>query len=214
MNLKNLTNNNSPFGRAICFIADMVILNLLWLFCSIPIITIGSSSTALFYALSARSRGEEQMMRTFFKGFKQNFKQSLLIWILALFIGLMLLININILDSWADVRNVALMIFALPCLLYFMILSYAFPLLAEFETTIPKLLTNSVLLGLANFPRSLVMVVLLLLPVIIVFIFPSWLICVLFIWFPMGFALCAYFNHRLLIPVFAPFRPEEEEPSE
>lgn len=211
MNMKKFLLGDTPLGRFLNCGVNLVILNLLWGICSIPIITIGASTSALYYSISAMSRGEEQMAKTFLKGFKMNFKQSTLLWGLTLFIGFLLLWGIYIVSFWENARSVVLMLFALPCSLFLMIVSYAFPLLAEFETTIPRLLANAILLSLGHFPRSLAIVAVNLLPLILIYIMPSWVVCAVFVWLPIGFALCAYFVYKLLKPVFAPFRPKEPD---
>ena len=57
--------------------ADLILLNLIFLLCCIPVVTIGPAITAL-YAVSLRSvrYGDGYVIQTFFRSFKQNFKQS------------------------------------------------------------------------------------------------------------------------------------------
>ena len=209
--MRNFFSNDTPLGRIACLVADFVILNILWVLCSLPIITMGSATTALYCAIGARSRGEEQMTRTFFRGFKRNFFQSFIAWLISLAIGLLLFFSVYIIAQWDNHRTMGLMILCLPIMLYAIIVSYLFPLLAEFETSIPRLFMNAVLLSLAHFPRSMVIALINVLPIIIFFLFPAELVCLVFVWLPVGFSLCAHFNYRLLSPVFSPFRPEETD---
>ena len=46
--LKGLFDMDNPFWRFMSLVADLIILNLLFVLCSIPIITIGASTTALY----------------------------------------------------------------------------------------------------------------------------------------------------------------------
>lgn len=58
-------------------IADIIILALLWWICSLGIITIGASTTALYYVLGKKIRKETTYVaKDFFKSFNQNFRQS------------------------------------------------------------------------------------------------------------------------------------------
>ena len=69
--------------RALSKICDMVFLNVLWVICSIPIVTIGPSTTALYTVMLKIVRNEEgYIFRGFFKAFKENFKQSTVIWLI------------------------------------------------------------------------------------------------------------------------------------
>ena len=59
-------------------IADALIVTLLWVVFSIPLITLGASTSALFYIYGKKSRGEDTyIMKDFWKSFKQNFLQSI-----------------------------------------------------------------------------------------------------------------------------------------
>ena len=67
---------DGPVMRFLGKVADMMILNLLVLFCSIPIITMGAALTAMHYVALKVVRNEESYItKDFFKSFKMNFKQ-------------------------------------------------------------------------------------------------------------------------------------------
>ena len=66
-------------------------LNLLWFVCSIPIVTIGASTTALYYAALKVVRDEDSHVgAAFFRSFRQNFKQATVLWLILLGVGLFL----------------------------------------------------------------------------------------------------------------------------
>ena len=78
---------DSPLMRALTIISDLLWLNVLTVICCIPIVTIGASVTALHYLSLKIVRGEENhLTATFLRVFKENFKQSTLIWLIILFI--------------------------------------------------------------------------------------------------------------------------------
>lgn len=71
----NMFNTDSGFSRFMNRIADLFILNILWIFCSLPIVTIGAATTALYSInLKILNKEEESLIKTFFKAFKENFK--------------------------------------------------------------------------------------------------------------------------------------------
>ena len=81
----------SLFDRIFGFLGQLIALNLLWIVCSLPIITAGASTTALFYCtLKLHKDGDIRVIYDFFRSFKQNFKQSTLIWILMLAAGVLI----------------------------------------------------------------------------------------------------------------------------
>ena len=71
-----------PFLRLLSRIADLFVLNLMTLVLCLPIITIGASITAAHYTALKLHRGENYVMPNFWKSFKENFKQSTIIWMI------------------------------------------------------------------------------------------------------------------------------------
>ena len=81
--MDRLFNMDNKFFTVMGRVADLIMLNVVFLICCLPIVTIGASLTALHYVTLKMARNEESyIIRSFFKSFKQNFKQSTLIWIL------------------------------------------------------------------------------------------------------------------------------------
>ena len=86
-----LFNINNGFFRAIGRIIDVCWLNILWVLTSLPIITIGASTTALYYTSMKMIRNEAGYVSSdFFRSFKDNFKQSTIIWLLLLLVTMIL----------------------------------------------------------------------------------------------------------------------------
>ena len=71
---------------------DVIWAGLLWIVCSLPILTLGASTTALYYTVVKCVRhGRGNLTGSFFKAFGSNFRQATLLWLLMLlwlFIGL------------------------------------------------------------------------------------------------------------------------------
>ena len=86
--MSSFFNMDSPIMRFLSRVCDLIILNLLTIVCCIPVFTAGASITALFSVTLKMVKGEESyIVRGFFKGFKENFKQSTIIWIIVAVIG-------------------------------------------------------------------------------------------------------------------------------
>lgn len=88
-------------------VADLVILNFLFLLCSIPIVTIGASWTALYsVTLKAVKNEESYIAKGFLEGFKENFKQSTIAWLVILLVGTVLFVDIRFAMGWkADLEK-------------------------------------------------------------------------------------------------------------
>ena len=84
-------NPDNPVMEFIAKIFDLVILNLIFIFSCVPIITIGASTSALSYVTLKMVRGEDPYIwRNFWKSFRQNFKQGTLVWIFSILIFIFL----------------------------------------------------------------------------------------------------------------------------
>ena len=94
----NLLNEDNVVHVFLNKLGDIVIANLLFILCCIPVITIGPSLTALYHCMMRTVKGNNNgTTKTFFRAFKENFKQSLIIWLLILAAGTMIILNIRFL---------------------------------------------------------------------------------------------------------------------
>lgn len=75
---------DNPLFHFMSKTVDLVMLNALTLLCCIPIVTIGASITAAHYTALKMRRGESYVFQNFVKSFKENIKQSTVIWLLFL----------------------------------------------------------------------------------------------------------------------------------
>lgn len=82
--MKKSTNIDNPFFRTMGKVGDLVIVNLLWLLCSLPIVTIGASTLGLFTVVNKMAAGEDyRTAADFFKAFKRDLKQGTALWLVV-----------------------------------------------------------------------------------------------------------------------------------
>lgn len=99
--MSNFFNMDNGLFRALGKLADLMLLNILFLVCSLPIFTIGASFTAMYYVTLKLAENEEgYIARGFLKSFKQNFKQATIIWLILLFFGIVLVLDLLILQGF------------------------------------------------------------------------------------------------------------------
>ena len=150
---------DSPLMRVLGKAADLLVLNLLTLVMCIPIITAGASLTAMHYCCLKIVRDHENSIpKQFFHSFKDNLRQSTVIWLLFLavvaFFGLDLhLMYINPTETstfifGGIIAALALLLFAG---------TMVFPIQAKFYNPIPKTLKTAFLFSFKHFPRTLLM---------------------------------------------------------
>lgn len=201
----NITDN--IIVRALSKICDMVCLNILWLICSIPIITIGASTAALYTVMLKMVKNEEgYIFRGFFKAFKSNFKQSTIMWIVILLLGIVCWIDYRVAGVMPGMGGSIMRIIFL--LLGFILLSvtiYIFPLTARYENTIRNTVRNALVLTVGKLPYTLLMVVVTVGSVIISLWNSMTLMFAIPLWFIIGVSLIAWINSYILRRVFMIF---------
>lgn len=66
----------------------LILCNILWVLCSIPFLTIGASTTALYYSVvKSLRRDGAPLTRSFFHAFRENFRQSTVVHIVLLWLS-------------------------------------------------------------------------------------------------------------------------------
>ena len=79
---RSLFDPNSAFSRGMERVWTLVVLNVLWVLCSLPVVTIGPSTAALYQVLGKVIQGEDShTARKFFAAWRENFKCALLVWL-------------------------------------------------------------------------------------------------------------------------------------
>ena len=92
--MSSLFNMDSPIMRFLSRVCDIMILNILCIVFCIPIITAGASVTAMYTVTLKMVRGEESyIFKGFLKAFKENLKQSTIIWLIMAAVGIFIYID-------------------------------------------------------------------------------------------------------------------------
>lgn len=128
---------DNAFFRAVTTFGYVWWLHILWLVCSLPVVTIGASTTALCYSCMKLRKREGYVTGNFFRSFKENFRQATGIFLVYLLVGAVILFNICIgrviiIPFWNVVRGVTYVLI-LP---YFLTFIYVFAVQARFNNKI------------------------------------------------------------------------------
>ena len=165
-------NLDGPVMQALGKVADLMWLNVLTMICCIPIVTIGPSLTAMHYMALKIVRNEEcYITRGFFKSFKENFWQGMLIGILMLLVMLLLVGDFILLRNpeLHFSRFLQIVITIIAVLFIFTVL-YVYPVLAKFANSTWRTIKNAFLMSIMQFPKTLVMVVIWAVPALLLLI--------------------------------------------
>ncbi|MFZ5351720.1 MAG: YesL family protein [Bacillota bacterium] len=116
------------------FIYRMLILNLLWLIFSIPIFTVGASTTALYFVIGKVIRGEEtREAADFFRSFRSNFRQSTVTWLIISAIMIVIYVNFSLLNGINGISSVFYGLQILVLLQIIIVSIVIFPLISRYE---------------------------------------------------------------------------------
>lgn len=205
-----LFNLDSPLMNMLTKLANLMILNLLTLLCCIPVVTVGAAVTALYYVTIKMARGDDPyIVKSYFKSFKENFKQSTIIWLIMLVVIIIVSMDWKIVldGGMTGMAGNVMRIMLLVVTLFFVFTGlYVFPVLSRFENNIKNTIKNAFLMSVLNLPKSVLIVILHFLPVGIVLISAS----LLPVSFLLGIPLVAYMCSILYVKIFKRYEPEEE----
>lgn len=174
--MHGLFNYDGLFVQTTNKIVDCICLSLLWLVSSLPVVTVGAATTALYYAMNkCVRRSEGGVWSTFWHSFRMNFRQATGLWLmLLLFYGLMLascccawlMYTIGSLPKWMPI---VLLVLTGVITLWAV---WLFPYLARFTDTVPQVLKNCALIAVMNFPKALLQFAALLISLAVVLLLP------------------------------------------
>ncbi len=178
-------------------------LNIVFLLTCLPVITIGSALSSLYFVVIREARGESgYLVRTYISEFKKNLKSGTSAFLLLFLAGCILLFNAAF---WFFMDSIiAMLIFGIiiaACIAFFLTFLYTFPLLGRFTNSTIRTLKNAFYISITNLKitggllliDSFVLCLCIFLPTVRVFM-------LLF-----GFAFVAYCKSFLFIKVFEPY---------
>lgn len=152
---------DTPFFRIMSKIGDFMLLNLMWLICSLPVITIGASTTALIYTGMHLAKGRDgYVISKFWKSFRQNFAQSTIIYLILAAVGAALGYS-----AWYWINReggfaIALVVITGGLLVFYLIeVLFVFAVQAKFYNTIGNTMKNALIMGIQNFPITVLCLV-------------------------------------------------------
>ena len=153
-------------------VADLCILNIICLVCCIPIVTAGASITAMYYVTLKMVRNEEAyIVRSFFKSFKDNFKQATIINLIMIAVGAVLYLDLNVAKNMpGSAGQIFHVIFMAFVIIYYVLFLYVYPILARFYNTIRNTIKNALFMAIRHLPYTVVMVLIGLCPLLLLFI--------------------------------------------
>lgn len=194
---------DSPLMNFLNKVADVMILNILVVLCCLPLVTAGASLTAGYYVAFKMVKNEEgYITKGFFKSFKENFKQSTIIWLIMLLITFILATDFKIMAQ-TDLEFGQWMRIGIMAVSLIVILGavFVFPMQARFSNTIKNTIKNSYLMALSHLPSAVIIVISYFAPVVILYIIPESLPALVL----LAAGVLIYIQSILFVKIFRPY---------
>lgn len=184
-------------------VGDLLLVNLLFVVCSLPVVTIGASATAMYYVLGRIRRQEGTVTKDFFRSFRENFRQATLYWGVLMLVALALYWNFRLISGWTGTLYSVMMVLLI-LVSWFAVSwgSVVFPLLSRFDNTSAATARNAGILVFAVPLRTLTAAVINALPVALAVFLPGVFALAAVLWLFCLFSAGAYGILCLLSPVF------------
>ena len=209
--LAGLFNYDNPVWRFIGKLWDVLVVNILWIICSIPVVTAGASTTAMYYVTLKLARDEDgYTIRSYFKSFKENFKQATAIWLIFLLTGMLLAFDVYYFIKMAapsSLRTIMISVFVAMIFIWSAMFTYVFPLQARFYNPVKRTIFNSFFMSIRHMFHTIGMLAV---DAAILFLSVTYIPQLSI----FGVALVAFFNSYMLNSVFSKYMPKEQKPAD
>lgn len=203
---------DTPAAVFLRLLADLMILNLLVLFCSLGVVTIGAALSAMYAVLFQREwdEGMVAVIKTFFRSFIRNFLMAT-----ALELVLVLVAGVAAGDVWFAVnseqplKTVYIAVGTVIALLAVILFIMAFPQQAIYRNSLKNYLKNSFLLAVCAPGQLLLALAAWIGPWILVGFVPEIFVRLGVMYLLWGFSFPAWCTVKLLKKVFERTKQEE-----
>ncbi|MDQ7876449.1 DUF624 domain-containing protein [Microbacterium sp. QXD-8] len=202
---------DSAAMRFLTRIADLMILNLVFIATAIPIVTLGAALTALNFTAMRIVRGRcDAVTRDYFRSFRQNFRQATLLGLLVLLVAVALgawyvVLTSGSLDAGAQL--ILLVVWYLVAFAFAVNLLFVFPYLANFEGSIREVLRNARLLSWRHPLVAIMSLAIIGLAIVVTVFYPA-VTAYGLLWLAIGFAAIAFLTGVLFTRVFDAYAPQ------
>lgn len=200
--MKKLSIEN-PFFEWMSNIADLVMLNLVWIITCIPIFTIGAAQTALYRIMMRRARGEcSYPIREYLTALKEDFVKSTKIWMILLTTGAVLIFDLMYMGQIWTMWGIAIGVLIF---IWMILAGYVFPLTARFDNTCKNTWKNAAYMAVRFFPYTIMVVLMNSIPIVCILVGGAITQATLPIYLVFGFSLTVRINTILFQKMFSQY---------
>lgn len=198
----------NPLVETINTLFHFFILNLVFLLTCIPVFTVGTALSSLYYVIIKETKGEAgYLVRPYLREFKRNFKNATIAFLILSLIGALLLFNLLF---WPVQGNpfsyVITGVLAVIAVVWLAVSHYTYPLIGRFVNTPLHSIRNAWGLVLRNLKQTLGLLLIDAGVAVFYLFFPLKVVLLLV---PIcGFVVPVYWRSKILVGVFAPYEKQ------
>ncbi|MDO4620022.1 MAG: YesL family protein [Lachnospiraceae bacterium] len=208
--MRGLFDPNGSLMGTLEKLSDIVLCNIMFCVCCLPVLTIGAALTALHTSMQAVVAGTDSeelgdnAEKTFLRTFKAEFVPSTKLWLVTVVMILLLFLYHEAVWSMQGAAGRLYRVtFFILLFLFLLGAQYFFPITARFELPLKGILKNSWLLSIAAIPWSLLALAIAVFAVYISFFLnPNGFRLAVFLWAVCGFGLVAYLTSFCYLKAF------------
>ena len=213
--MKSILSYDSKFMKTLEHVADTMLLNILFLLCCIPVVTIGAAWCALFSGCRALSE-DTTPFRSFFRGLRSGFKRATLAWLILLPVLAVLVYTAMVVLRLMQLKfTMALFTFIIAMIALITVLcvtTMVFLFYSRFECTVRQLLKNGLFMHLGYMIRRTIIGIGCWFPVIAFFTLPYLFGQLAPVWLLLYFGVAANLSVWLMKTPFARLVEQVEGP--
>ena len=205
--------NDSAFGQLMAKIWIIIGSNLMFMIFSLPVITIGPGLVALYHVHLKSMRGHPDLnpVTEFWHGFRNNFRQAIIVWIVFLLVLLVALADIRFLTGQEGIMEYMRYMVYIISGLVLVIVGMLLPVMAAFADDLRGLCRNAFYFAAKNPARAILIAALYVFPLFLSYMDVQRLPLYGFLWVVCGFSLIVRIISFLLLKDFSRFLPPVDE---
>ncbi len=208
--MKGFFSPDAPLAHILSTLFDLMILNIVFVFCCLPVVTAGAASAALLRQTFSLVKGGGVSVSKFFQAFRENAKNATIVWLAFLLITALVYMDIRLLQTnrlpLGGFVAVLVWIMYLVCAA---VLVYAIALMVKFENTLKNYIVCAFFFVFSHLPATVLLLLLNAAPIAVFLLYPSTFLTLLPFWVLIAFSLASLGSAWLLTRCFQNYLPPD-----
>ena len=181
--MKAFFSPDAPLTQTLSALFDLMILNIVFVVCCLPVVTIGAAFAALQQQTFSMVKGGSASVSSFFLAFRENGKKATAVWLAFLLGSVGVYVDTRLLQ--ANQIRVGGFVTALIWTVYVIFAAvslYVFALMAKFDNTLKNYIVCAFFFAFSHLPVTVLLLLLNAAPLVVFLLYPSTFLTLLPFW--------------------------------